>query len=121
MNVLAATRFECETQNDDSVVARTDGACVCNQDARFRRAGCGVIFCIGDERRSLLHFAWTNNGAELLAAIAEMRVQEGNLEIRFDSEYVVRVATIEGNADLWAEIVSELRLKTARRLHFVWV
>ena len=45
-NVLAAARFEGETQNNDSVFAWTDGAWVCNQHARFRRAGCGVFQCL---------------------------------------------------------------------------
>ena len=35
----------------------------------------------------------TNNRAELLAAITAMRVQDGNLVVRSDSEYVVRFAT----------------------------
>ena len=30
VNVLAETRFEGETQKNDSIVAWTDGACVCN-------------------------------------------------------------------------------------------
>ena len=51
--------------------------------------------------------------------------------IRSDTEYVVRIAcglsqceremNTEGNADLWAEFVSELKLKTTRHLHVVWV
>ena len=99
VNVLAHTRFECETKSDDSVVAWTDGACVCNQNARSRRAGCAVFFSTGDDRTrsfSLPAREQTNNPAELRAAIAAMRVQEGNLEIRSDSEYVVRIA-----AGLW--------------------
>ena len=60
-----------------------------------------------------------------------MRVQDRNLEIRSDSEYVVRIATgllqserhlnNEGGADLWDEVVTELRLKATRQLGFVWV
>ena len=112
VNVLAVMRFETETQNDGSVVAWTDGGCVCNLDARFRGAGCGIF---GDDRDrffTLLGHEQTKNGAELLAAIATMRVQDGNLEIMSDSEYVVRISTgllegerqlnTEGNADLWA-------------------
>ena len=38
-NVLADARFEGETQNNDSVVAWTDGACVCNQDAKIPKGG----------------------------------------------------------------------------------
>ena len=70
--------------------------------------------------------AWAD-AAELLAVIAAMRVQEGNLEIRSDSEYVVRIPTrliqgerqlnTDGNADMWVEFVCELGLKTTRRLH----
>ena len=120
------------TQNDGSVVAWTDGACVCNQDVRFRRAGCGVFFSIGDGRnRSFTLHEQTNKRAELLAAIAAIPVRDGNLEIRSNSKYVVLIATgllhgerqrnIEGNADLWVEFASELRLKTMRRIRFVWV
>ena len=73
----------------------------------------------------------TNNHAELLAVNPAMQVYDGNLEIRSDSEYVVRIATSrtrgetqkcnEGNADLWDEFGTELRLKATRRLDFVWV
>ena len=72
-----------------------------------------------------------NNRAEPLATNAAMRVQDGNLGIRSDSEYVVRVAVgllqcerqlnNEGKAALWAEFVTDLRLKTTRLLDFVWV
>ena len=112
MNVFADTRLECEIQDDVSVVAW--GACVCNQDAKFRRACCGVFFSIGDDRnRSFIlpGREQSNNRAERLAAIATMRVHAGNLEIQglTDSECVVRLATgrlkrerqlnTEGNAD----------------------
>ena len=73
----------------------------------------------------------TNNRAELLAAITAMRVQDGNLEIRSDSDHVVRIATRllqgesqlnnEGDADLWHEFVTELRLKATEQLSFVWI
>jgi len=58
-------------------------------------AGCGVFFSTGDARKrsfTILGREQTNNRAELLAAIAEMRVHEGDLEIGSDSEYVVRAA-----------------------------
>ena len=35
----------------------------------------------------------TNNRENLLAVIAAMQVHDGNLEIRSDIEYVVRIAT----------------------------
>ena len=60
-----------------------------------------------------------------------MQVHCGNLEIRSDSECVVRIATSrargetqkcnEGNADLWDKFGTELRLKATWRLDFVWV
>ena len=94
-------------------MAWTDGACVCNQDARFRKADCGVFFGNNDDRNcsfTLPGREQTNNRAELLAVIAAMQVHDGNFEIRSDSEYVVRIATSrtrgetqkcnEGNADL---------------------
>ena len=84
--VLADMRFARQTQND-SVVAWVDGSCLCNQDARFRRAGCGVFFSTGAAANlsfTLLRREQTNNRAELLSAIAAMRVHEGDLEIRSD-------------------------------------
>ena len=90
-NVLSYVRYERETQNHDCVVAWTDGA-----DARFRRAGRWVFFSINDDRNcsfTLRGREQTNNRAELLAVIAAMKIHDGNLEIRSDSEYVVRIAT----------------------------
>ena len=57
----------------------------------------------------------TNNRAELLAAIAAMRVQDGSLEIRSDSEYVVRVAAgperqLNNGAETEDHATSRLRL-----------
>ena len=73
----------------------------------------------------------TNNRAVLLAVIAAMKIHGGNLEIRSDSEYVVRIATSrmrgenqkcnEKNADLWNEFETLLRPNDTRRLEFVWV
>ena len=67
----------------------------------------------------------------MLALIAAMKIHGGNLEIRSDSEYVVRIATSrmrgetqkcnEENADLWNEFETVLRLNDTRRLEFVWV
>ena len=121
-------------KNNDSAVAWTDGACKCIQDAGFRRAGCGVFFSVGDNKNrsfTLPGREQTNNRAELLAANAAMRVQNGNLEIMSDSEYVVRIVTgllqgerqlnNEGDEDLWDEFVTELRLKDTRQLNFVWI
>ena len=114
-------------------MAWTDGASVCNEDARFRR-GCRVFFGIDDDRNcsfTLPGREQTNNRAELLTVIAAMQVHDANLEIRSDSEYVVRIATshtrgltqtcYEGNADLWDEFGTGLRRKTTRSFDFVWV
>ena len=78
------------------------------------RSGCGVFFGINNDRNcsfTLPGREQTNNRAELLAVITAMQVHDGNLEIRSDSGYVVRIATSrsrgemlkgnEGNADLW--------------------
>ena len=102
-----------ETWSNESVVAWTDGACVCNQDARFRRGLWCFLFGINDDRNCTFIFPGreqTNNSAELLAVITAMQVHDGNLEIRSDSEHVVRTATSrsrgemqkgnEGNADV---------------------
>ena len=91
-----------------------------------------AAFGINDDRNgSLPGREQTNNRAELLAVIALMQVHDWNLEIRSDSEYVVRVATSrtrgetqkcnEENADLWNEFETLLRLNDMRRLEFVLV
>ena len=126
---MSDARFVREPQNHDCVVAWTDGACVCNQDSRFRRAGCGVFFSINDNRNcsfTLPGREQTHNRAELLAVIAAMKIHDENLEIRSDSEYVVRIATSrirgetqkcnEENADLWNEFETVLKLNDTRRL-----
>ena len=87
----------------------------------------GVFFSINDNRNC----SFTLPPCGTLAAIAAMQVLDGNLEIRSDSEYVVRIATSrargethkcnEGNADLWDVFQTVLRLKATRRLDFVWV
>ena len=118
-------------KNNDSVVAWIDGACVQDSERRAVESSSmlvmtGIALSLGREQ--------TDNRAEHLAAIAAMRVQDGNLDIRSDSEYVVRTAAgllqgenqviTEGNADLWDlwdEFVTGLRLKTTRQLDFVWV
>ena len=107
-------------------------ACVCNQDSRFRRAGCGVFFSIDDNRNcyfTLPGREQTNN-RELSAVIAAMQIHDGNLDTRSDSEYVVRIATSrvrgetqkcnEKNADLWNEFENVLKINDTR-LEFVWV
>ena len=130
-NVSSDARFERETENNDTTVAWTGGACVCDLDSRFRRAGCGVFFSINDDRNcsfTLPGHEQTDNRAELLAVIAAMNIQDGNLEIMSDSEYVVRIATSgetqkcnEENSDLRNEFETVLRLNDKRRLEFVWV
>ena len=68
--------FGRETWSNESVVAWTDGACVCNQDARMRRAGCGVFFGINLDRNcsfTLPGREQTHNRAELLAVIIAMQ------------------------------------------------
>ena len=95
-SVLSDERFGRETKNNDSIMDWTAGACVCNEDARFRRAGCGVFFGINDDRNcsfTLPGREQANNRADLLAVIAAIQVHDVNLEIRSDSEYVVRIAT----------------------------
>ena len=95
---------------------------------------CGVFFSVGDDRNrsfTVLGREQTNNRAELLAAITAMRVQDGSLEIRSDSDYVVCIATgllqgerqssNEGDANLWDEFVTELRLKATQQPSFVWI
>ena len=124
-NVRDDERLEIETRNRDSVVTWTDGAPGFNEDARFRRAGCGVFFGLGEHRNRSFTPAGreqTNNRAELLAVIPAMRVYTGNLEIRTESEYVVRIAagilrggvrkSSDCDADLWNEFETEVRLNS---------
>ena len=88
-SVLSDERFGRESWSNDSVVAWIDGTCVCNQDAWFRRAGCGIFFGVDDDRKfsfTLPGREQTNNRAELLAVITAMQVHDGNFEIRSDSE-----------------------------------
>ena len=69
-----------------------------------------------------------NNRAELLDVTGAMQVHDGNLVIRSDSDYAVRIATRrtrgetqkrnEGNAD---EFGTALRFKATRRLDTAWV
>ena len=71
------------------------------------------------------------NRSELLAVIPAMKIHDGNLEIRSDSEHVVRIATSrirgetqkcnEENEDLWNEFETVLKINDTRRLEFVWV
>ena len=123
-----------KTRNHDYVVAWTDGASVCNQDSRFRRAGCGVFFGINDNRNcsfTLLGREQTNNRAELLAVITAMKIYDGNLEIRSDSDYVVRAANCRmrgeiqrsnlENSDLWKEFDTALSFYGTRQVKFTWV
>ena len=133
-NVLSDERFRMETRNHDYVVAWTDGASVCNQDSRFRRAGCGVFFGINDSRNcsfTLPGREQTNNRAELLAVITAMKIYDGNLEIRSDSDYIVRAANCRmrgeiqrsnlENSDLWKEFDTALSFYDTRQVKFTWV
>ena len=64
-------------------------------------SGCGVFFGINDDRNcsfTLPGREQTNNRAELLAVVAAMEVHDGNLEIRSDSDYAVRIATSRRSA-----------------------
>ena len=132
--VLSDERFERETKNNDSVVWL--GPMEHVSAGRTRGSGEQAVefFGINDNRNCsfpLPGCEQTNNRAELLAVIATMQVHDGNLEIRSDSEYVVRIATSrtcremqrdnEGNTDLWDEFETKLRLDATRRLDFVCV
>ena len=86
-SVLSDERFGRETWSNDSVVAWTDGACVC-RGSEERAVEYSLVSttteiapspCLGVSRRTIVR-----NSA--------MQVHEGNLEIRSDSEYV-RIAT----------------------------
>eukprot|EP00973_Karenia_brevis_P061001 8482666-Karenia_brevis.AAC.1 len=56
--------------DDGYTVVYTDGACIHNQDARFRKAGVGVFRCIADSLNismALPGWGQTNQRAELYA------------------------------------------------------
>ena len=88
--------------------------------AKFRRAGCGVFISVCDDRNRSLTFACTGANQEPCGTSggnrrdACARRKPGLLQGE-------RQLNTEGNADLWPEYVSELRLKATRRLHFVCV
>ena len=105
-----------EQQDEGRLVVWTDGACVHNQDNRFRRAGCGVFFSKGNARNLAFPLPGreqTNNRAELTAALAAVRAHSGPVEVRRDSQHVVSQAAQllrgekvhpKANVDLWKEM-----------------
>ena len=122
-----------EQHDDGRLVVWTDGACVYNQDNRFRRAGCGVFFSKGNARNlafTLPGREQTNNRAELTAALAAVRSHAGPVEVRSDSQYVVSQAAQllrgekvhpKANVDLWKEMEQEIGARQSSDLVFTWV
>ena len=78
------------------------------------------------QKRDCVH-----NRAELLAVITAMKIYDGNLEIRSDSDYVVRAANCRmrgeiqrsnlENSDLWKEFDTALSFYGTRQVKFTWV
>jgi len=100
--------------NDGHVIVWTDGASRNNQDARVRRAGCGIFYA-SNHVLNCGHFlpghVQTNQRAELLAIVLALRRDARCLELRTDSQYVFDGACAwsswrdggwpGANADLW--------------------
>ena len=71
----------------------TDGACEHQADPRIRRAGAGIFYGINHPMNLALPLPGkmqTNQRAELYAVIKAIERESRKLEIRSDSEYVVR-------------------------------
>ena len=125
-NVLSDERFGRRTWSNDSVVAWIDGACVCNQDARFRRAGCGIFYGIDDDRNcsfTLPGPEQTNNRAELLAVITAMGISRSDRTVNMMCEsrqvvHVVRRRKATRAMPTCGRNLRLLRRNTTRRLGF---
>ena len=104
-----------ELRNEEGhVIVWTDGASRNNQDARVRRAGCGIYYAenhVSNTGCLLPGRVQTNQRAELLAIVLALRRDARGLELRTDSQYVYDGACAwsswrEGvrsgsNSDLW--------------------
>ena len=119
--------------NLHSSVVWTDGACSNNQDARFRRGGCGVFHGTGHPLNiscPLPGVSQSNNRAELVAVILALQQHAGPLEIRTDSDHVVQgVRCIRDcghyagreNADLWCLLQQLVLTRPNDCLQINWV
>ena len=111
----------------------TDGACSNNQDARFRRGGCGVFHAADHPSNiscALPGVSQSNNRAELLAVILALQQHSGPLEVRTDSSYVVQGAqclktngcyTGRDNVTLWNKLQHLVLERPADSLLVCWV
>ena len=108
-------RDSCESRNEDGItVVWTDGASRNNQDARVRRAGCGIFYGTAHDFNFsciLPGLVQSNQRAELLAIVLALNRDPRSLELRTDSQYVYDGACAwhswcergwrGANADLW--------------------
>ena len=105
---------------DDKQVVWTDGACTHNQDPRFRRAGSGIYYNENDAMNwsgMLPGLLQSNQRAELFAVLVTCLRDPRPLDIRSDSEWVVRgVAALQSmskiydsHQDLWHLLERELQ------------
>ena len=115
MQVVVSSVDIGEMRNDDGKkVVWTDGASRNNQDARVRRAGCGVFYASDHVRNFsciLPGLVQSNQRAELLAVVLALRRDPSSMEIRTDSQYVFNGACAwqswcargwrGANTDLW--------------------
>eukprot|EP00973_Karenia_brevis_P084570 11736115-Karenia_brevis.AAC.1 len=79
-----------ERHQNGQVVVYTDGACINNQDHRFRRAGYSAFWYEGSAKNWLLPLhGWcqTNQRAELSAILYLLRSEERPVHIKSDSAY----------------------------------
>ena len=124
-----------ESRNDDGhTVVWTDGASRNNQDARVRRAGCGIFYAPGHDLNFsciLPGLVQSNQRAELLAIVLALNRDPRSLELRTDSQYVYDGACAwhswrergwrGANADLWLRLSHAMAARPAVSTNFTKV
>lgn len=125
-----------ETFCDGKIVVYTDGACANNQDSRIRRAGCAAYWALGHDLNisaPLVGPDQTNQRAELMAALAVLRIERRPCQIRTDSKYVYDIcnniinnklgiaALVNSHRDLWAEVEALIRARPPGAVSFTKV
>ena len=124
------------TNNQDTIIVYTDGACTGNPG----KGGYGAVIIDGDRREELSggYKLTTNNRMEMMAAIAALESLKSNSKVKLhsDSKYIVD-AIVKGwakkwqandwrrnqkemakNPDLWQELLDLCKIHD---VEFVWV
>ena len=111
----------CNPPGQQRVVIWTDGSTSHQADARFRRAGAGIFYGIGDDMNLALPLpgkVQTNQRAELFAVVKLLEREWRPVQIRSDSQYVVngvknfcawqKLGWRGDNSDLWSQLAGLL-------------